>query len=92
MTETTPAPAFTRLELRTAYGPAYRQVSTAPPRDCRSDEIPVIDITDIYGDLEARTKLAAQIKNAAMDTGFFYIKNHGINTEVIEKAHKQALT
>ena len=86
----TAAPTFTKLELRTAYVPVYRDVSTAPPRDCRADEIPVIDISPIYGDLEARKELAIKIKHAAESTGFFYVKNHGIDESVIQEALKQA--
>jgi isopenicillin N synthase-like dioxygenase len=80
------SPSFVKLELRTAYGPTYRDVSTKPPREARSDEIPVIDISPIYGGLEARKALAQQIKEAAMNTGFFYIKNHGISGDAIQGA------
>jgi isopenicillin N synthase-like dioxygenase len=82
-TQTT-APGFSKLELRTAYGPVYRDVSTAPPRKAKPDEIPVIDISPIYGDLEARKRLAVGIKQAAMNTGFFYIKNHGVPDAAIQ--------
>jgi len=84
-------PPFTQLELRSAYGPVYRQVSTALPRDARDSEIPVIDISDIYGDFDARSRLAKTIKAAAVGTGFFYIKNHGISQNIIENAQKHAL-
>jgi isopenicillin N synthase-like dioxygenase len=83
---TVPKPSFTKLELRTAYGPAYRDVSTAPPRDCEPTEIPVIDVSGIYGDLEARKALAQTVSEAAENTGFLYIKNHGIPEEVINAA------
>jgi hypothetical protein len=85
------SPAFTTLELGSAYGPVYRQVSTAPPRESCPDEIPVIDLSDIYGDLPARCRLAEKIRAAAEGTGFFYVKNHGVSREVVENAHKQAL-
>jgi isopenicillin N synthase-like dioxygenase len=77
---------FVKLELRTAYGPIYRDVSTRPPRDASVDEIPIIDLTPLDGDLAARTALAEQIKKAATNTGFFYVKNHGIPEAVIEGA------
>ncbi len=79
---------FVQLELRTAYGPVYRAVSTSPPRESRPDEIPVIDVDAIYDDddLEARTRLARTITHAAENTGFFYIKNHGIPEAAIEGA------
>lgn len=84
------APAFTKLELRTAYGPVYRNVSLAPPRDCRPDEIPVIDLSAMNGDLAARKGLAAAIREASESTGFFYVKNHGIAEAVIQAALGQA--
>jgi len=70
--------------------PVYRSVSTSPPRDCRPSEIPLIDLSPIYGDLTARRALAAQIRHAAENTGFFYIKNHGIPASVIAEAQRQA--
>lgn len=83
---------FVKLELRTAYGPIFRDVSTNPPRDARPDEIPVIDISSINGQLDARKELAQQIKHAAMNTGFFYIKNHGISDAAIQGALNAART
>ncbi|EPQ57953.1 Clavaminate synthase-like protein [Gloeophyllum trabeum ATCC 11539] len=79
----------TQLQLRTAYGPVYRTVSTAPPRDCTPDEVPIIDLTGIYGDLDERLRVAAQVCKAAQDIGFFYIRNHGIEEDIIERARKQ---
>ena len=79
-------PEFVKLELRTAYGPVYRDVSTKPPREARSEEIPVIDVSSINGGLEAREALAQQIKSAATNTGFFYIKNHGVSDQAIQGA------
>lgn len=84
MTET--EPQFVKLELRTAYGPVFRDVSTRPAREARSDEIPVVDLSGIYGTFEERKQLAKTIKRAAENTGFFYIKNHGISEEVIHGA------
>lgn len=89
-TLTTTKPGFTKLKLRTAYGPVYRDVSTEPPRNARSDEIPVIDIAGINGSLEERKALAATIKRAAENTGFFYISNHGIPDEVVAAAQRAA--
>jgi len=80
------SPGFVKLELRTAYGPTFRDVSTNPPRDSRPEEIPLIDLSAIYGDLEARKELAQQIKYAAENMGFFYAKNHGIPDAVIQRA------
>ncbi|KAI9738591.1 MAG: hypothetical protein M1834_008095 [Cirrosporium novae-zelandiae] len=86
----TTTPSSYQLELLTAHGPVYRTVSKAIPRECLPDEIPVIDLSPIYSDFAARRKLATQIKNAAQNTGFFYIKSHGIDEQIIEKALAQA--
>jgi isopenicillin N synthase-like dioxygenase len=57
-------------------------MSSTPPRDCAPEEIPVIDLTHLYSDkLEDRKALAKEIRAAAVNTGFFYIKNHGIEEE-----------
>lgn len=87
---TLPSPSFTRLELRTAYGPVYRNVSTAQPRNCEASEIPVIDVSGIFRNQEARRTLAQTVREAAENTGFFYIKNHGIHEDVINAALDQA--
>jgi hypothetical protein len=88
----TEKPATTKLELRTAYGPVFRDVLDTPPRDCTADEIPIIDLSPLYSsELKDRVELAKVIKNAAVNTGFFYIKNHGIKEETIASAKKQLL-
>jgi len=87
-----PKPDFVRLELRTAYGPVFRHVSTNPPREARLDEIPVIDIGDINDGPEQRQRLARSIKEASENTGFFYIKNHGIPDYIVAAAQEAAKT
>ena len=88
----TEAPEFTKIELRTAYGPVFRDVLKSEPRPARDDEVPTIDISGIYGDFEARKALAKTIREAAENTGFFYIKNHGISSEIVEGALNSAKT
>ena len=63
------------------------------PRDCTIEEIPIIDLSPIYSTKhEDRKALAKEIRAAAVNTGFFYIKNHGIDEETIANAKKQLLT
>ncbi|TVY64183.1 1-aminocyclopropane-1-carboxylate oxidase [Lachnellula suecica] len=82
-----------KLELRTAYGPVFRDVLDTSPRDCTASEIPIIDISPIYSShLSDRKALASTLRAAAVNTGFFYIKNHGIEEEIIANAKKQLLT
>ncbi|KAL1629951.1 hypothetical protein SLS54_000810 [Diplodia seriata] len=76
-----------RLKLITSYGPVYREIKSTEARDARPGEIPVIDVSAIFGDdLEPKRKLAREIASVAEDTGFFYIKNHGIPATAIEAA------
>jgi hypothetical protein len=92
-TITTQAPSTSKLELRTAYGPVFRDVLNSPPRDCTAEEIPIIDLAPLYSsNLEDRRALAKEIRAAGLNTGFFYIKNHGIDEETIANAKKQLLT
>ena len=83
----------TKLELRTAYGVIYRNVLNKPPRDCTADEIPVIDLSSLNsGKLQDRLALASEIKAASVNTGFFYVKNHGVPQQTIDNAKKQLLS
>lgn len=85
-------PSTSKLELRTAYGPVFRDVLNTPPRNCTPEEIPIIDLAPLYSTkLEDRKKLAQEVRNSAVNTGFFYIKNHGIEDKTIADAKKQLL-
>ncbi|KAJ5287613.1 hypothetical protein N7478_003299 [Penicillium angulare] len=77
---------YTQVELLTLHGPVFRRVSAAPPRPATDDEIPIIDLGTIDDGFEARENIASKIKHAAENIGFFYIKNHGIDEELIERA------
>ncbi|KAI1342068.1 hypothetical protein F5Y15DRAFT_374137 [Xylariaceae sp. FL0016] len=84
--------SVTRLELRTALGPVYRDVLSNPPRECTADEIPIIDLEPMFSnELSERRKVAAAIRVAAVNNGFFYVKNHGIPTGVIKQCKEQVL-
>ncbi|KAI1438814.1 hypothetical protein GGR50DRAFT_302212 [Xylaria sp. CBS 124048] len=85
--------SITKLELRTALGPVYRDVLPYPPRDCTPDEIPVIDLAPMFSDkLAERKKVSSDIRAAAVNTGFFYVKNHGILPETITRCKEQVLS
>jgi hypothetical protein len=81
---------YTQVELLTLHGPEFRRVSTAPPRLPTEDEIPIIDLSTIDDGFEARKAIASQVKAAAENTGFFYIKNHGISEKLLNRALSQA--
>ena len=89
---TTNSGSTSRLQLRTAYGPVFRDVLDLPPRPCTAEEIPIINLQSLYSaKLEDRRALAQEIRNASISSGFFYIKNHGIDEQIIANAKKQLL-
>jgi hypothetical protein len=90
-TTTTTAPETYTLNLQTAYGPRQCEVSTKAPRECTREEIPIVDISGIDGDLEARQKIADEVRKASETSGFFYLQNHGIDDDIIQNACQQAL-
>lgn len=81
---------FTTIELLTTSGPEFRRVSTAPARPPRDDEIPLIDLGGIDSGIGARKSIAGLVRKAAENTGFFNIKNYGIEDSLIEHALSQA--
>lgn len=91
MTSPVEEPGTTKLWLRSYEdsGFTFRDVSTRPPRDCTPEEVPIIDLGGINGDLSARRALAKTILHAAETTGFFYIKNHGVPEATIRDAHER---
>ncbi|KAJ6507495.1 2OG-Fe(II) oxygenase [Mycena vulgaris] len=49
--------------------------------------IPVIDLSNISStDPAVRRALVTEVKHACTHVGFFYVKNHGIPTEIIQRA------
>ncbi|KAJ5141301.1 hypothetical protein N7526_002296 [Penicillium atrosanguineum] len=82
--------SYTQVELLTLQGPEFRRVSTAPPRPSTEDEIPIIDLSTIDDGPTARKVIASHVRAAAENTGFFYIKNHGIAPELIQRAQASA--
>jgi isopenicillin N synthase-like dioxygenase len=55
------------------------------------EKIPVIDVAPLrFGTMEAAQTVALEIRQAAEEVGFFYIRNHGIPEAVIEQAYRAA--
>jgi isopenicillin N synthase-like dioxygenase len=82
----------TQLRLASGNGPVTRTVLCTPLRDATSSEIPIIDVSPIFSSsLSDRVAVAAQVRSAARDSGFFYITNHGISSDVIEAAYQGCL-
>lgn len=97
-------PEYTRVQLNTLAGHEYRRVSTAPTRPATADEIPVIDLEDMWfyssrsaetpnsrgTPDEAKKRIATAIRKAATGAGFFYVSNHGIPDSVTDETVSQA--
>ncbi|KAI0166797.1 Clavaminate synthase-like protein [Hypoxylon sp. FL1284] len=81
-----------KLELRTALGPVYRDVLPHPPRDCTADEVPVIDLAPMFSaELAERQRVAGAVRAAATRNGFFYVSNHGVPADTIARCRQRVL-
>ncbi|KAK2594252.1 hypothetical protein QQS21_008031 [Conoideocrella luteorostrata] len=86
------SPDITYIRVASPTGPVTRTVLRTPLRDALPSEIPVIDISPIFSPhLEDREAVARQVNHAATNIGFFYIKNHGVETAVIQDTYNAAL-
>src|ERR1700744_4166822 len=53
--------------------------------------IPTIDIAPLFGtDRQAFEATARELADACAAIGFFYIKNHGVSADLIDRAYQQA--
>jgi isopenicillin N synthase-like dioxygenase len=69
-----------------------RTVLRTPLRDATPAEIPIIDISPLFSSsLSDRAGVAAQVKAAAAENGFFYITNHGVPSDLVEAAYHGCL-
>ncbi|KAI0874465.1 2OG-Fe(II) oxygenase [Hypoxylon argillaceum] len=85
-------PPTTELRLSSGNGPVSRTVLKTPVRDALPSEIPVIDVSGIFSSSkDDRMNVARQIRDAATNNGFFYIKNHGIPSEIPEATCERLL-
>ncbi|KAJ4286002.1 hypothetical protein N0V88_008153 [Collariella sp. IMI 366227] len=85
-------PATTELRLSSGNGTVARTILNTPLRDADPSEVPIIDVSGILSaSLPNRKAVAEQIRQAAMNNGFFYIANHGIPVDVTNKAYGACL-
>jgi len=66
-------------------GNGLREISTGlTARESPFHEIPIIDFGPMLGtDEAAKQEVAAQLRQAGTEVGFFYVKNHGVKEAVI---------
>ncbi|KAI1132312.1 2OG-Fe(II) oxygenase [Nemania abortiva] len=82
----------TQLRLSSGNGPVSRTVLKTALRDALPSEIPLIDVSGIFSASDDdRMNVARQIRDAATNNGFFYIKNHGIPPGIPEAACERLL-
>lgn len=80
------------LRLASGNGHITRQILRTPPRDATASEIPIIDVSGIFSpSFPDRLAVARQIRDAATNTGFFYIANHGIPSSITDGAYEACL-
>jgi isopenicillin N synthase-like dioxygenase len=53
--------------------------------------LPTIDISGLASpDLADRQEVAAELRSACLDKGFFYIKNHGVSDALVDEVFREA--
>ncbi|EFY92660.1 hypothetical protein J3458_001786 [Metarhizium acridum] len=82
----------TTIRVASPTGPVTRTILPTPLRDALPSEIPIIDVSPIFSSyLEDRKSVAWQVRNAATNTGSFYIKNHGVPQSITEASYNAVL-
>ncbi|KAH8887597.1 2OG-Fe(II) oxygenase [Thozetella sp. PMI_491] len=85
-------PQTTQLRISSGDGPITRTVLSTPLRDAKPSELPIIDVSNIFSSsLDERQVVAKQLREACTNTGFFYIKNHGVSVEILNAAYAASL-
>jgi isopenicillin N synthase-like dioxygenase len=83
----TSQPLTSQLRLSSGNGPITRTVLRTALRDALESEIPIIDVAGAFSSaIEERLAVARAVRAAAMNNGFFYVRNHGIPAAVSEAA------
>lgn len=92
MSQTVTTPSKIILRLNSPDSDSIREVLDIAPRPCTPEEIPCIDLTGLESiDGTDFERIAREINTAAVTSGVFYIKNHGVPKEVIEEARLKSL-
>ncbi|KAL4985753.1 hypothetical protein BDW68DRAFT_179441 [Aspergillus falconensis] len=80
-----PTAQYTTLNLCTLSGPPTGAFQH-PPQISTDDEVPVIDLTPIDHDLEARKQLASKIRAEAENRMIISLRSHWTPEELIQRA------
>ena len=68
----------------------FQQHTPSDPESARS-RLPVLDLGSFLdGEYGARDRLGEAIAQACLDTGFFYITNHGVPQSLIDDTFAQS--
>lgn len=71
--------------------PSGQSVSVKSEISIEANDIPIIDVSAIWSDdLNAKKKIAEQVREASHRIGFFYAQNHGIDPRYAAEAFKQS--
>ena len=62
--------------------------TTAEPID--ANDVPVIDIAHLRNGTDS-ARVGAELARAAIDVGFLYVRNHGVDTALVERARRTAM-
>ena len=65
-------------------------MSTATMERTNTRKLPVIDVSGLRGDAATRRAVAREIRAACTDSGFFYIKGHGVPGALIDRVLDQS--
>lgn len=72
--------------VETGNGSREVKSSGLQAREVNFTEIPVIDFAPMFSkDPAARRQMAAELRRACIDVGFFYLKNHGVDQALIDR-------
>ncbi|AOV17995.1 2OG-Fe(II) oxygenase [Acidihalobacter aeolianus] len=77
--------------VMTGNGPRALPEGGLAPRRASAEEIPVLDLAPMFGsDAAAKAALAARLRAACTDSGFFYLRGHGVPEAVVAAAFDAA--
>ena len=78
-------------EINTGNGPRKFFTSGTSAKTVPFDSIPIIDFSAMFGnDEKEKMKVGDAVREACTNVGFFYIKNHFVDKNIISNTFKEA--